>query len=124
VTYDEGLAERVRRAAPEGVAAALDTTGSDQAVDTSLTLVADRGRVVSTAAFGRAAADGFRSIGAANPASGPFRAQARARILALATAGDLTVPIARTFPLNQAPAALTLLQGPHPAGKLALIASK
>jgi len=78
-------------------------------------------RIVTTAAFGRAAADGFRSVGAANPASGPFRAQARARVIALAAAGDLTVPIARTFPFAQAPAALALLRGPHPAGKLVLI---
>jgi NADPH:quinone reductase len=124
VSYDDGLAERVRRAAPEGVAAALDTTGSDQAIDASLALVADRRRIVTTAAFGRAAADGLRSIGAANPASGPFRAQARARVIALAAAGDLTVPIARTFPLSQAPAALTALRGPHPAGKLALVAGQ
>ena len=68
-----------------------------------------------------AAADGFRSVGAANPASGPFRARARSRIIALAAAGELTVPMARTFPLSQAPAALALLRGPHPAGKLALI---
>ena len=38
--------------------------------------------------------------------------------------GDLTVPIARTFPLSQAPAALTALRGPHPAGKFALIAGE
>ncbi|HXP57992.1 MAG TPA: NADP-dependent oxidoreductase [Streptosporangiaceae bacterium] len=121
VSYDAGLAERVRRAAPQGVTAALDTTGSDQAIDASLAVVADRARIVTTAAFGRAAADGFRSVGAANPVSGPFRARARSRIIALAAAGELTVPMARTFPLSQAPAALALLRGPHPAGKLALI---
>jgi len=124
VGYDDGLVERVRRAAPGRIAAALDTTGSDQAADASLALVADRGRIVTTAAFGRAAADGFRSVGAANPASGPFRARARSHVLALAAAGDLIVPIARTFPLSQAPDALSLLRGPHPAGKLALIASE
>src|SRR6202012_1161165 len=121
VSYDAGLAERVRWAAPQGVTAALDTTGSDQAIDASLAVVADRARIVTTAAFGRAAADGFRSVGAANPASGPFRAQARARVIALAAAGELSRPIARTFPFAQAPAALALLRGPHPAGKLALI---
>jgi NADPH:quinone reductase len=34
------------------------------------------------------------------------------------------VPIARTFPLSQAPAALTVLRGQHPAGKLALVAGQ
>jgi NADPH:quinone reductase len=124
VTYGDGrLEERVREAAPEGVAAALDTTGSDEAIDVSLALVSDRQRIVSIAAAGRARADGFRFIGAANPASAPFRARARPRIIALATEGKLKVPVAQTFPLSEAPAALAALLGPHPPGKLALVSS-
>ena len=37
-----GLLGRVRSAAPEGVTAALDTVGTDEAGDVSLALVADR----------------------------------------------------------------------------------
>ena len=41
VTYGPGLADRVRALAPEGVDAAIDTIGTDEAVDVSLELVAD-----------------------------------------------------------------------------------
>jgi NADPH:quinone reductase len=42
VAYGPGLLDRVRAAAPGGVAAALDTVGSDEAGDTSLALVNER----------------------------------------------------------------------------------
>jgi NADPH:quinone reductase len=121
VEYGPGLLDRVRAAAPEGIAAALDTVGSQEAGDVSLALVPDRKRVVTIAAAPRAEADGYIFVGASNPASGPFRARARSRILALAEAGDLIVPMAETFKFDDAPAAFAALTGPHPPGKLALI---
>jgi NADPH:quinone reductase len=124
VSYGGGpdaLAARVRGAAPEGIAAVLDTVGSDEAVDASLALLADRRRLVTLTAFRRAGAEGFAAIGASNPASGPFRAEARAGLVTMATAGDLTVRIARTFPFEDAREAVATLKGPHPSGKLALV---
>jgi NADPH2:quinone reductase len=120
VEYGPGLLERVRAAAPEGIAAALDTVGSREASDVSLALVADRARMVTIAAAPRAKADGYVFIGASNPESGLFRARARSRVLALAQRGDLVVPIAATFPFEDAPAAFELLTSPHPPGKIAL----
>ena len=111
----------MRELAPDGVAAALDAVGTDEAVDASLALVPDRGRIVTIAAFARAQQDGFRVIGGAMPASAAFRDAARARLIALAATGDLVVPVARTFPLADAVEALTLLQTGHPGGKLALV---
>jgi NADPH:quinone reductase len=122
VAYGPGLEQRVRRAAPAGVDAAIDTVGVDEAVDVSLALVTDRRRIVSIAAFSRASHDGFQAVGASNPRSGPFRAAARARIIGLAAGGKLTVPIAQTFPLSDAPRAVEVLRGSHPYGKLALVA--
>jgi len=121
VAYGPGLLGRVRTAAPSGVAAALDTVGSGEAGDVSLSLVPDRSRVVTIVAAARAKSDGYVFVGASNSESGPFRAQARSRIAALAESGDLTVPIAQTFAFGDAPAALAMLTGPHPAGKLALV---
>jgi NADPH:quinone reductase len=121
VEYGPGLAERVRAAAPEGVAAALDTAGSQEAGDVSLALVKDRGRVVTIAAAPRAKVDGYVFVGASNPESGPFRARARRRILELARTGDLVVPIAQTFAFDDAPAAFAMLTSPHPPGKIALV---
>jgi NADPH:quinone reductase len=121
VEYGPGLLDRVRAAAPEGIAAALDTVGSDEAGDVSLVLVPDRRRVVTIAAAPRAKADGYVFIGASNPESGPFRARARGRILNLAERGDLVVPMAATFPFDDAPTAFALLTSPHPPGKIALV---
>jgi NADPH:quinone reductase len=121
VEYGPGLADRVRAAAPAGVAAALDTVGSEEAGDVSLALVADRTRVVTIAAAARAKSDGYVFVGASNPASGPFRARARSRIAALAESGELTVPMAQTFAFDDARAAFAMLTGRHPAGKLALV---
>jgi NADPH:quinone reductase-like Zn-dependent oxidoreductase len=121
VAYGAGLADRLRAAAPEGLAAALDTVGTDEALDVSLELVADRQRIVTIAAFARAQDDGFQAIGGTMPRSAAFRAAARPRLLAMAAAGRLVVPVARTFPLAEAPEALALLQTGHPGGKLALI---
>jgi NADPH:quinone reductase len=121
VEYGPGLAERVRAAAPEGVAAALDTVGSAEAGDVSLALVKDRSRVVTIAAAPRAKADGYVFVGASNPESGPFRARARSHILELARAGNLVVPMAQTFAFDDAPAAFAMLTRPHPPGKIALV---
>jgi NADPH:quinone reductase len=121
VEYGSGLEDRVRAAAPEGVQAAIDTVGVDEAVDVSLALVSDRQRIVSTAAFARGKRDGFQIVGAGNPNSGPYRARTRARIVALATESKLTVPIGQTFPFEEAPTAVRALQGAHPYGKLALV---
>ncbi len=121
VAYGPGLADRVRAAAPGGVAAALDSVGTDEAVDVSLELVPDRGRIVTIAAPGRAKAEGFLAIGGTMPESATFRDRIRADLVALAAGGDLVVPIARTFPLSDARDALELLQSGHPGGKLALI---
>ena len=121
VAYGEGLADRLRELAPEGYAAALDTVGTDEAVDTSLELVADRQRIVTIAAFGRAEGAGIRAIGGAMPASAAFRAEVRPRLIELAGSGQLVVPVARTFPFDQAREALELLSGEHPGGKLALV---
>jgi len=122
VTYGDGLESRLRELAPEGFAAALDTVGTDEAVDVSLALVADRDRIVTIAARQRAGEEGIRVIGGSMPASAAFRDRARARLIALAGEGSLVVPIARTYPLPEAREALAFLQNGHPGGKLALLA--
>lgn len=121
VVYGTGLERRVRELAPAGVAAVLETVGTDDAVDASLVLVPDRSRIVTTSAFQRAKGEGFRFIGGGQPESAAYRDSARATLVSLAGHGDLTVPIARTFPLTEAPDALKLIGSGHPGGKLALL---
>jgi NADPH:quinone reductase-like Zn-dependent oxidoreductase len=121
VAYGDGLERRVREAAPEGIAAALDCVGTDEAVDVSLALVADRTRIVTIAAMGRAESDGIRVIAGAMPASKVFRDAARQRLIDLAGRRELLVPIARTYPLSDARAAMAELKEQHPGGKLILV---
>lgn len=121
VEYGDGLLDRLRELAPNGVDAAVDTAGTDEAVDTSLTLVADRSRIVTIVAFGRAAQDGFPAIGGNNPDSTRIRRAARLEIVELAGRGGLDVTVAKTFPLTEAARAHTELQGHHPRGKFVLL---
>ncbi|MFD1722347.1 NADP-dependent oxidoreductase [Amnibacterium endophyticum] len=120
VAYGDGLESRVRQLAPEGITAAIDTVGTDEAIDVSIALVADRARIATTAAFARAARAGFTAVGARNPRSAPFRAGVRGRVIGLAASGDLRVPVSEIYPFSRAPEALARLMGHHPGGKLAL----
>ena len=122
VAYGDGLEARVRAAAPEGIAAALDCIGTDEALAVSLALVTDGDRVVSiVASEARAEADGFHRIGGAMPASKAYRDSVRAELVELAADGKLDVVVAATYPLEEALAAAAVLAGKHPGGKLALL---
>jgi NADPH:quinone reductase len=120
VAYGDGLEQRAREAAPEGFVAALYCVGTDEAVDVSLALVADRGRIVTIAAAERAEVEGFTAIAGAMPASQAYRDSVRADLVRLAGEGRLVVPVARTFPLADALEAAELLMSQHPRGKLVL----
>ncbi|WP_233486874.1 NADP-dependent oxidoreductase [Zhihengliuella sp. ISTPL4] len=121
VAYGPGLAGRVRALVDGPIAAALDAVGTDEAVDVSLKLVADRRRIVTIANPSRASAEGFLAIAGSMPDSARFRDEVRSELIALAQNGDLVVPVARTFPLAEAPEAHRRLATGHPGGKLALI---
>jgi NADPH:quinone reductase-like Zn-dependent oxidoreductase len=121
VVYGPGLEERIRNAADTSIAASLDAVGTDEAVDVSLALVADRARIVTIAAFGRASAAGILAIAGSMPDSARFRDDARGELAALAQNGDIVVPVARTFRLDEAPAAHRFLATGHPGGKIALL---
>ena len=120
VAYGDGLEQRVRDAAPAGVVAALDCVGTDEAIDVSLALVADRDRIVTIAAPARAEDEGIAAIAGAKPDSAAYRASVRADLIRWAGSGDLVVPVARTFALADAMEAAELLMGTHPGGKLVL----
>lgn len=122
VAYGDGLRERVEEAA-EGapIAAAWDAVGTDEAIDVSLALVAERDRIVTIVHPERAKADGFLWIAGARPESARFRDIARARVLELAASGALEVPVARTYPLAEAIEAVRFVMDGHPGGKVALL---
>ncbi|AYF74851.1 NADP-dependent oxidoreductase [Nocardia yunnanensis] len=123
VAYGPGLADRVKALAPNGIDAALDTVGTDEAVDVSLELVPDRARFASIVAFGRAAADGFQVLGN-GPGADPgteIRGNAWRELLPLLAAGKLDLAIAKTFPLAEAAAAHEFVKDGHAGGKVILL---
>jgi NADPH:quinone reductase len=123
VAYGAGLEERVRALAPGGVDAAVDCAGGDEALDTSLALVADRGRIVTIVASRRAFDSGIKVIGGA-PGADPgteIRTAARLELARLASDGKLRVVVAATYPLAEAAAAHRLLATGHAHGKIVLV---
>ncbi|WP_284762062.1 zinc-binding dehydrogenase [Arthrobacter sp. efr-133-R2A-63] len=123
VAYGPGLADRVRAAAPGGVDAALDLVGTDEALDVSLELVADRDRIATIAGFSRGFGAGIKVLGVAPGADNgaAIRDAARLELVRLTEAGALTVHVQQTFPLAEAAAAHRLLMDGHGAGKVILV---
>lgn len=123
VEYGAGLADRVREVAPDGIDAALDTVGTDEAVDVSLELVADRHRIATVAAFGRGLEAGIQLLGG-GPGADPgteIRQRSRLVLTDLAERGDFQVVVAATFPLSEAAEAHRLVGSGHAGGKVVLV---
>lgn len=113
VAHGDGLADRVRALAPDGVDAALDLVGGD-ALDTSFELVHDPAAVASAADYGVVARGGHYVW--ARPDAADLSA-----LGALADQGRLTVPVASTFPLSQAASAQALNAEGRTRGKIVLL---
>jgi NADPH:quinone reductase-like Zn-dependent oxidoreductase len=118
VAYGAGLADRVR--AIGTVDAALDLVGTDEALDTSVELVADRGRIATIAGFARAGELGIAVLTGADGGQ-EIRDASRADVIALAADGKLEVTVDKTLPLEEAPEAHRYLQTGHARGKVVLV---
>ena len=124
VIHGDGLLERVRGLAPQGVDAAIDLVGSQEAIDTSLALVADRSRIATIVAFQRARQVGIQRLGGApdeDPVGIAIRNNARLRLTALAQAGRYEITVAHSFPLTAAADAHWLLAKGGGGGRMALV---
>ena len=126
VTYGPGLLDRVRVVTPHGVDAALDLVGTDEALDTSLALVTEPGRIASIAGGPRRAREGAKVLGNAPGADmgADIRQAARSELVAKVAAGALRVIINATYPLDRAADAHRAGISGHAPGKLALIARR
>lgn len=113
VAYGPGLAERVRALTPEGLTAATDLFGTETA-ETALALGVPPERI-STIAAARNPVDGVRATGAVD--AGP---EGRELITGAIAAGEITVPIAAAFPIEEIRDAVTLQSGGHVHGKIVI----
>lgn len=123
VVYGPGLADRVRALAPDGVDAAIDTVGSDEALETSIELVPDRRRIITIVAMQRAGELGITAIGG-GPGADPGTQLRRASVAVVAAQvadGSLTIPVARTYPLSETARAHRDSLGGHTRGKLVVV---
>jgi NADPH:quinone reductase-like Zn-dependent oxidoreductase len=118
VAYGPGLADRVRAIGPVDVA--LDLVGTDEALDTSVELVADRDRIATIAGFARAAELGIAVLTGAGDGQA-IRDASRPDLIALAAAGKLRVFVDKVFPLAKAADAHRYLQTGHAHGKVVLV---
>lgn len=114
VTYGEGLAERVRALAPDGVDAALDAGGADGLL-AAVELVADRNRIATTVAFELTEELGVRWIRSRRSA------ERLAELVELYTRGQLNIHVRSTFPLSRAAEAHREMETGHGRGKIVLV---
>ncbi|MER8235261.1 NADP-dependent oxidoreductase [Streptomyces sp. NPDC094049] len=113
VTYGEGLADRVRALAPQGVTAVLDCIGGE-ALDVSVALVEDRARIATLVDFGRVEELGVRAV---------FSQRSAERLRELTEVygrNRLRVEISRVLPLDAAADAHRDVETGHVRGKVVL----
>ncbi len=114
VTYGEGLVERVRKLAPNGIDAALDAAG-EEALRASIELIQDKKRIGTIVAF-----DLSNQLGTI-----PIRSKRSVFRLSELTQmyekGLLRVFLSQTFPLHRAADAHRAVETRHVRGKIALI---
>ncbi|MFF5171845.1 NADP-dependent oxidoreductase [Micromonospora sp. NPDC000089] len=113
VSYGDGLADRVRAIAPDGVDVALDLFGGD-ALDVSAALLERPARLISTAD-----PEHVTRLGGSYLFVRPST-QDLGALAGLVDAGRLTVHVERTFPLDEAADAHRLVEAGHVRGKVVL----
>jgi NADPH:quinone reductase-like Zn-dependent oxidoreductase len=116
LTYGDGVADRIREAAPDGVDALLDLVGGGY-VDLALELGVAPDRIDTIADFEAISKHGVKGEGNAAGAS----AETMAELAALIDEGALELPIAASYPLDQVREAYTELERNHTRGKIVLV---
>ncbi|WP_308402255.1 NADP-dependent oxidoreductase [Streptomyces sp. AN091965] len=113
VTYGEGLEDRVRALAPDGVDAAVDGAGA-QALRASVAVAKDRSRVATMVADEEAERLGVPLL------RGTRTAERLAEVTALYAKGLLRVHLRAAHPLQEAAAAHRAVESGHGRGKVVL----
>ncbi|MBW5447624.1 zinc-binding dehydrogenase [Cohnella sp. CFH 77786] len=113
ITYEEGLAERIRAIAPDGVDAAFDTAGGE-GLRAAVELVQDRNRICTFYAHDLIEELGLRSV------RGERSAARLAELSELHARGKLHIHIRQTFPLDKADEAHRAIETRRGRGKIVL----
>lgn len=116
-TYGEGLAERVRELAPDGVDRAIDAAGGG-ALPAMVELAGSPERVVTIADYEGAQETGVLMTGGPDSKRAWY---AIGEIGELIDAGRFSLPVAQTFPLEEIAEAHRLSETRHVRGKIVLL---
>jgi NADPH:quinone reductase-like Zn-dependent oxidoreductase len=117
LAYGDGVSERITATVQETpVAAFIDLVGSGY-VELALELGIGKERIDTIVDFPASQKYGVKFEGGAAAAS----AETLAELAKAVAAGELVVPIQRTYPLDDVRAAFTELEAGHMAGKIVLI---
>jgi NADPH:quinone reductase len=116
VPYGEGLGDRLRQEAPDGIDAFIDLFGPEY-----LRLAVDLGvrpeRIETIISFREAQEIGAKAEGSATASTREVLAQ----VADLVAAGQVEVPVAAVFPLEQVREAYARLEERHTLGKIVLV---
>jgi NADPH2:quinone reductase len=116
VSYGEGLAERLAAAAPPGIDAFIDLFGPEY-----VQLAADLGvapaRIETIIARDKATELGAKAEGSGDAST----TEVLSEMAQLVAAGQIEIPIAATYPLDQVREAFQVLEERHTHGKIVLI---
>jgi len=116
VTYGEGLLERVRSVAPDGVDAVLDASGRGE-IPLSIELTGNPKRVLTLVAFDAAETGIQLHVGGAGSDLG----DALRELVALTVEQQVTVPVVQTYPLAEVAQALRVSREGHVTGKIVVL---
>jgi NADPH:quinone reductase-like Zn-dependent oxidoreductase len=116
VLYGDGVEDRIRAAAPDGVDAFLDLVGGGY-VELALALGVAPDRIDTIADFEAVSEHGVKGEGSAAGTG----ASTLAELAADVANGSLEVPIAATYPLEQVREAYAELERGHTLGKIVLL---
>lgn len=117
VTYGEGLAGRLKAAAPDGISAFIDCFGSGY-VDLAVQLDVPRERIDTIIDWAAAQQAGVKMAGLATVGD---PAAVLSELAGLVAGGELVVPVAKTYPLDQVRDAFAELEQRHTLGKIVLL---
>lgn len=114
VAYGEGLAERLREAAPEGITAMIDAHGA-ASITAGLAAGIPAARISSAAAHSPDELQGARAVGSADAKTEDLAAVAK-----LLAEGVIDVPIDSRYPLDQVQQAYVRAEAGHLRGKIVI----
>lgn len=116
VAHGEGLTDRLQEAAPQGIDAFVDCFG-DGYCQLAIDLGISPERINTIIDFEAVQTLGVKAEAAAQATSSPIMSE----IAGMLARGELNIPVAATYPLEQVREAFTELEKRHTHGKIVLI---